>query len=385
MVQRNTTITAPKILSQTSTEETENEKENYETLKVPFMITHTHVASTNNKTRRDNNHLSISKDKVKSKSASRNIESPQKSARIKKSYEIISKIPQTRNEVLVNVKNAKILFNSTVIVDNHNTLTGKLDTYNIIRVIGEGAYARVKGAFGRNTKKMYAVKIYQKYNLKEAFRIMGIRNEINSLNELRHPNIVLLFETVEVENYICLVQEYLCGQSLQLYAKSKYQRKIKEDEAKKIFKQIASAILYCHEKSICHRDIKMDNIIINKSGTVKLIDFGFSIKVKKNEKLKHYCGTPTYMSPQIASKIPYDGRAADMWALGVLLYGMVAGCYPFKAASNNDLYARISKGSYMMPSVSFEAKNLISNLLIVDAESRYTAEQVIAHSFLKDQ
>ena len=97
-----------------------------------------------------------------------------------------------------------------------------------------------------------------------------------------------------------------------------------------MFKAIVSAIAYCHSKQICHRDIKLENILLDEQGNPKLIDFGFSTCIPNDKKVKIFCGTPSYMSPEIVQKIEYNGPPADVWALGVLLYALLTGTFPFK-------------------------------------------------------
>ena len=110
---------------------------------------------------------------------------------------------------------------------------------------------------------------------------------------------------------------------------------------RRMFRQIAEAMEYLHSLNICHRDIKLDNILIeNRTNNIKIIDFGFSV-ICGNQKLKIFCGTPSYMSPEIVQKRDYEGKPVDMWALGVLLFAMLTGTFPFRGISESDLYYKI--------------------------------------------
>lgn len=103
---------------------------------------------------------------------------------------------------------------------------------------------------------------------------------------------------------------------------------------------------HLHSINVVHRDIKLDNVLIEEgSRAVKLIDFGFSVIVS-NQKLKVFCGTPSYMCPEIVRKEDYEGKPVDIWALGVLLYVMLTGTFPFRGVSEQDLYAKIQRGYY---------------------------------------
>ena len=104
-----------------------------------------------------------------------------------------------------------------------------------------------------------------------------------------------------------------------------------EEQAKFYLKQVIEAMSYCHEKGVCHRDLKPENILVDDSGNVKVIDFGFS--ASSRVKLKSFCGTPPFMAPELTKKVPYNGAAVDVWALGIMLYQMIVGKLPFRATN----------------------------------------------------
>jgi MAP/microtubule affinity-regulating kinase len=133
---------------------------------------------------------------------------------------------------------------------------------------------------------------------------------------------------------------------------------------------------------VTHRDIKLENIIIN-NGTVKLIDFGFCCCTAPDSKLKIFCGTPSYMAPEIVMKKEYLGNPTDIWATGILTYAMLCGQFPFKGTSDKDLYRKISRGLYNPPDhLSRESKNFLSKMLVVDPARRATAAQLLEDPFL---
>ena len=127
--------------------------------------------------------------------------------------------------------------------------------------------------------------------------------------------------------------EYVGTTSLQSYLKSKTSRKLEELEAKRVFRQLCQGINYCHNKNIVHRDIKLENILLDDESNVKVIDFGFSICIPPEKSLTIFCGTPSYMSPEIVSKLQYKGCPSDVWALGVVLYALLCGRFPFRGRS----------------------------------------------------
>ena len=170
-----------------------------------------------------------------------------------------------------------------------------------------------------------------------------MRREIKLLQKMNHSHIVKIFEAFETDHHVYLVMEYVTGGSLHSYLKERPQRRLDEEEAKRIFKQIMTALHYCHRKSIAHRDIKLENILLDENKNVKIIDFGFSTCIPNDKKIKMFCGTPSYMAPEIISKIEYAGPPADIWASAVLLYALLNGCFPFRGATDKELYKKIYK------------------------------------------
>jgi len=181
--------------------------------------------------------------------------------------------------------------------------------------------------------------------------------------------------------------DYIKGISLKQYIKAQNHRAIKTNIARRFFKQIAECMCYLHSLNVVHRDIKLDNILIEEdTKMVKMIDFGFSVIVNQN-RLKIFCGTPNYMSPEIVRRVDYDGKPVDMWALGVLLYVMLTGTFPFKGTSEQDLFKKIRNGYYNVNHEAIcgnkEIKELLSRLLDTDHIRRMTAEELVEHPFVK--
>ena len=177
------------------------------------------------------------------------------------------------------------------------------------------------------------------------------------MQKLDHPNIISFKEVIESEDSLCLVMEAFNNLSLADYLKmigktnseksgKKEKKKISEESARVIMGQIFSAFGYLHSKNIIHRDVKLENILISiKDLKVKLIDFGFSVIEDELEDklLKDYCGTPNYIAPEIVKKRGYEGKPADIWSLGILLFGLVTGTYPFKSISEKSDFSKVQK------------------------------------------
>lgn len=134
-------------------------------------------------------------------------------------------------------------------------------------------------------------------------------------------------------------------------------------------------IAFCHSKSVTHRDVKLENILLDEQGAnLKIIDFGFSTCIPNDKKIKIFCGTPSYMAPEIVSRIEYAGPPADIWALGVLLFALLCGCFPFRGSNDKELYSKICSGIYNIPShVPAGAALLLTRIFSVDPTLRPTA------------
>ena len=159
----------------------------------------------------------------------------------------------------------------------------------------------------------------------------------------------------------------------------------KANMIKKIFRVIVNSINYCHNINISHCDIKFDNILVNKSHEIKIIDFGFAVKRQKSDDLvSHFCGTPAFMCPEIVKRKPYDPNKADVWALGVLLYKLITGCYPFKADNDQELYSLILTGNINYHEfVDEEAQEILNGMLDKDEKTRFDLDKVLNTNWLR--
>eukprot|EP00826_Nyctotherus_ovalis_P014098 TRINITY_DN13894_c0_g1_i3.p1 TRINITY_DN13894_c0_g1~~TRINITY_DN13894_c0_g1_i3.p1 ORF type:complete len:258 (+),score=43.85 TRINITY_DN13894_c0_g1_i3:110-883(+) len=179
--------------------------------------------------------------------------------------------------------------------------------------------------------------------------------------------------------------EYIKGCNLREHLKKQPGNKLAEEKARKVFRQIVSGVSYCHKHSIAHRDIKLDNVLLNEYDGVKIIDFGFSTYTHDNKKGRGFCGTPSYMAPEIVLRRPYVDQLADVWALGVLLYALAAGTLPFRGTCNKELYGKIVEGRVEYPfHFSRSLKALLSRMLQTDPERRVTADDILADAWLTE-
>lgn len=149
--------------------------------------------------------------------------------------------------------------------------------------------------------------MYDKFKLNDQSKRKSVQREIQLHSKLDHENVVRFYESVESSKTINLVMEHIQGKSLYAYLKQQKWRRVSESEAKNIFRQIVAGLNYIHSKNICHRDLKPDNILLEKDQQVKLIDFGFSVEAEE-KKLTTFCGTPSYMAPEIVRRKEYKGK-----------------------------------------------------------------------------
>ncbi|XP_023681627.1 NUAK family SNF1-like kinase 1 isoform X1 [Paramormyrops kingsleyae] len=249
--------------------------------------------------------------------------------------------------------------------------------YELLETLGKGTYGKVKKAIERRSGKTVAIKSIRKERITDELDRMHIQREIEIISLLRHPNIIRIHEVFESKDKIVIVMEFARGGELYDYVNTR--NHLPETEARKIFRQVASAVHYCHNNGVVHRDLKLENILLDQDFNVKLADFGLSSHYQKGQLLKTYCGSPLYASPEIVQGLPYQGPEVDCWALGVLLYALVYGTMPFDGASYGVLVEQISQAKYKKPQPPSDACALINWMLKVNVEERATVEDITNH------
>ena len=264
-------------------------------------------------------------------------------------------------------------------------VSNTIDDYLIGKDLGKGAYAVVREALHKASKKQFAVKIYDKATFTELNRLKNAYKEIHILQQLSHPHIVSLHSFYDCQSFLYLILDHIPGPSLSDYCKRHQDRKLSDQEACRIFFQLMQAVNYIHSKNVSHRDIKFDNILLDSHLKVRLIDFGFATLMPPKAKKKIFCGTPSYMAPEIVNREDYEGQPADMWACGVVLYGMLCGYFPFKAQNDKECYKKILSGVIYIPNfVSRGPRELIEQLIVPDPDKRASASQVLQCEWFQD-
>ncbi|XP_065199677.1 MAP/microtubule affinity-regulating kinase 3 isoform X8 [Planococcus citri] len=253
--------------------------------------------------------------------------------------------------------------------------------YKLLKTIGKGNFAKVKLAKHVPTGKEVAIKIIDKTQLNPS-SLQKLFREVRIMKMLDHPNIVKLFQVIETEKTLYLVMEYASGGEVFDYLV--LHGRMKEKEARAKFRQIVSAVQYCHQKKIIHRDLKAENLLLDSEMNIKIADFGFSNEFTPGNKLDTFCGSPPYAAPELFQGKKYDGPEVDVWSLGVILYTLVSGSLPFDGSTLRELRERVLRGKYRIPFyMSTDCENLLKKFLVLNPAKRASLE--VSSTIMKDK
>ncbi|KAJ8245694.1 hypothetical protein GJAV_G00273490 [Gymnothorax javanicus] len=249
--------------------------------------------------------------------------------------------------------------------------------YELLETLGRGTYGKVKRAIERHSGREVAIKSIRKEKIADEQDMIHIRREIEIMSSLRHPHIIAIYEVFENKDKIVIVMEYASKGELYDYISERH--RLSERETRRFFRQIVSAVHYCHKNGVVHRDLKLENVLLDDNCNIKIADFGLSNLYHKDKLLQTFCGSPLYASPEIVNGRPYRGPEVDSWALGVLLYTLVYGTMPFDGGDHKNLIHQITHGEYREPTQSSDARGLIRWMLMVNPDRRATVEDIATH------
>jgi PAS domain S-box-containing protein len=249
----------------------------------------------------------------------------------------------------------------------HHKMIGN---YYVVKTVGQGSYGKVKLATHKDTKENVAIKILHKIKMKPQ-ELERAKRETEILHKLKHSNIARLIDVIETDEVMYIIMEF-AGRTLLSYVLER--GGLGEAGARKFFNQISSAVKYCHDLNIIHRDIKHQNILLDDQDNTKLIDFGLSNFMEEGKLRSTFCGTPAYAAPEMILGKKYSGPEVDIWSLGVVLYSMITGVFPFENVAD------IIRGTFKNPKdASPECCDLISKMLQVDIATRITLDGILQH------
>ncbi|KAJ9154234.1 hypothetical protein P3X46_027590 [Hevea brasiliensis] len=268
-----------------------------------------------------------------------------------------------------------------------NIPTTLLNRYELGRLLGRGSFAKVYAARSLMDNKPVAIKIIDKTRTVDAAMEPRIICEISAMRRLQHhPNILKIHEVMATKTKIYLVVELALGG--ELFSKVLQRGKLKESTARRYFQQLVSALHFCHQNGVAHRDVKPQNLLLDENGSLKVSDFGLSAlaEAQNGGVLQTACGTPAFTAPEVMARLGYDGAKVDAWSCGVILFFLLSARLPFDDTNLAAMYKKIHRREYQMPSpISKPAKSIITRLLDPNPTTRMSIQELMSHSwFLKN-
>ncbi|KAK4856175.1 hypothetical protein QYF36_014840 [Acer negundo] len=256
----------------------------------------------------------------------------------------------------------------------------QLGKYQLGRILGEGNFGKVKLAKNLDSGQYFAVKILEKNRIIDLKITDQIKREIATLKLLKHPNVVRLHEVLASKSKIYMVLEYVTGG--ELFDRIASKGKLSQAHGRKLFQQLIDGVSYCHNKGIFHRDLKLENLLVDSKGNIKISDFGLSALPQhfRDDGLLHTtCGSPNYVAPEVLNNRGYDGATSDIWSCGVILYVILTGYLPFDDRNLAVLYQKIFKGDAKIPKwLSPGAQNMLRRILDPNPATRITMSGIKA-------
>lgn len=254
--------------------------------------------------------------------------------------------------------------------------------YQLLEEIGVGAFSHVFKAVNLSTNEFVAIKRITK-TLNRRAELLSVNREIGVMKAANHPMICKLYDCIEDEQHIYIVMELAAGKTLLKYINSR--GRLKEEETKKLFAQLLDIVDYLHTLNIVHRDLKVENVMIDENGNMKLIDFGFSCMISDEDPLMDtWCGTRQYVAPEMLHQKSYS-KAVDIWSMGVILFGMFAGRLPFQSQDANVLATDIMENEPRYPrDITPGLLDLLQKMLTKDPDMRITIKEISEHPWVKD-
>ncbi|XP_046460817.1 serine/threonine-protein kinase BRSK2-like [Daphnia pulex] len=252
--------------------------------------------------------------------------------------------------------------------------------YRMDKTLGKGQTGLVKLGVHCVAGKKVAIKIINREKLSESV-LQKVEREIAIMKLIEHPHVLGLYDVYENKKYLYLVLEHVSGGELFDYLVKK--GRLTPKEARRFFRQIISALDFCHSHSICHRDLKPENLLLDDKNNIKIADFGMASLQPEGSMLETSCGSPHYACPEVIRGEKYDGRRADVWSCGVILYALLVGALPFDDDNLRQLLEKVKRGVYHIPHfVPPECQSLLRGMIEVNPEKRMTLAEIHRHTWV---
>ncbi|XP_076255585.1 BRSK family serine/threonine-protein kinase sugar-free frosting isoform X1 [Rhynchophorus ferrugineus] len=252
--------------------------------------------------------------------------------------------------------------------------------YRLEKTLGKGQTGLVKLGVHCVTGKKVAIKIINREKLSESV-LMKVEREIAIMKLIDHPHVLGLTDVYENKKYLYLVLEHVSGGELFDYLVKK--GRLTPKEARRFFRQIISALDFCHSHSICHRDLKPENLLLDEKNNIKIADFGMASLQPMGSMLETSCGSPHYACPEVIRGEKYDGRKADVWSCGVILYALLVGALPFDDDNLRQLLEKVKRGVFHIPHfVPPDCQSLLRGMIEVNPEKRLTLAEINKHPWV---
>ena len=266
----------------------------------------------------------------------------------------------------------------------------KVGKYELGRTLGEGTFGKVKYAVNTETNEAVAIKVLDKEKIQKQNMGNQIKKEISIMKMVKHEFIVGMIEVLASKTKIFIVLELIVGG--ELFDKIVTVGKLSEEQAFFYFEQLVEGVEYCHKLGVCHRDLKPENLLLDQNDNLKISDFGLSSLyvgdaemdgAARTELLHTTCGTPNYVAPEVIADQGYDGKKADVWSIGVILYVLLAGFLPFDEGTIMALFSKIQKADFTYPKwFSLEVRALLDLVLVADPKVRISLTQLKDHPWM---
>ncbi|XP_069381077.1 serine/threonine-protein kinase BRSK2 isoform X3 [Paralichthys olivaceus] len=251
--------------------------------------------------------------------------------------------------------------------------------YRLEKTLGKGQTGLVKLGVHCITGQKVAIKIVNREKLSESV-LMKVEREIAILKLIEHPHVLKLHDVYENNKYLYLVLEHVSGGELFDYLVKK--GRLTPKEARKFFRQIISALDFCHNHSICHRDLKPENLLLDEKNNIRIADFGMASLQVGDSLLETSCGSPHYACPEVIRGEKYDGRRADVWSCGVILFALLVGALPFDHDNLRQLLEKVKSGVFHMPHfIPPDCQALLKGMIEVNPDKRLTLEAIQKHAW----